>query len=445
MEKLSDDLLVEIYSHLPYKIAVRCKSISKRFLNLISNTIFIERSILHHHTLLLHMNDEEREKEWRLCSLSRRKKLVLFIPNIVHDDLSLNPQNHFSLSFLGPKFNSKRDELPPRLGKHYNKYSKIVGFSNGLLLCKKSPHERLYFVCNPLTKKSLKAVPIAPPRRGQNRRKKNLGHTLEGFLCESYYNIEENTNRVSVTVQSLRFRIIRIFFFKGTTCEFLRGITKSKFEVVVFSSETGKWTTKLVSCTNGSSFTQPTIISDTLAHEGKLYFIGNDNILVYDPFRNENECNIIEFPSGSDRRNICYTGRIGVSCGTIRLSSFSSLSSSLVKVWELKNDHQENNNNDNGWCLLHEVCVPQQDESSVRDELRGRDGAYEVGYGVFRVRGFHPYHGDVVLFQFNHRIFYGNLKTKEFHTIGYGTQLYHYLQLICLDLPLWPTPLPSIQ
>ncbi|MED6183444.1 hypothetical protein PIB30_037958 [Stylosanthes scabra] len=441
MEKLSDDLLVEIYSRLAYKTAVRCKSISKRFLNLLSNHIFIERSILHHHTLLLHMNDEEREKEWRLCSLSRRNKLVLFLPNNVHDDLSLNPQNHFSLSFLGPKFDPKSDESPPRLGKPYNKYSKIVGYSNGLLLCKKSPHERLYFVCNPLTKKSLKVVPIAPLRRGQNQRKNNLGHALEGFLCEPYYNIEENTNRVSVTIQGLRFRIVHIPFFKGTTCEFLRGITKSKFEVVVFFSETGEWTTKLVSCTDGSSFTQPSIVSDPVAHGGKLYFIGEENILVYDPFRNENECNIIEFPSGSDRRNICYTGRIGVSCGTIRLSSFSSLSSSLVKVWELKND-QENNN---GWCLLHEVCVPEQDESSVRDELRGRDGVYEVGYGVFRVRGFHPYNGDVVLFQFNHRIFYGNLKTKEFHTIGYGTQLYYSLQLVSLDLPLWPTPLPSIQ
>ncbi|KAL1334373.1 hypothetical protein HN51_063297 [Arachis hypogaea] len=438
MENLSDDLLIEIYSRLPYKTTLRCKSISKRFFNLISNHIFIERSILHHHKLLLRMNHHECQKEWRLCSLSRRKKLVLFLPHNIHGDLSFNPQNHLSLSFLGPKFDSKSDEPPPtRLRNRYNKYSKIVGFSNGLFLCRKSPHERLYFVCNPLTKKSLKVVPIAPPLRGQNLLKNSLGHALEGFLCEPYYNIEGNIDLVSVnnSVQGLRFRIVRIPLFEGTVCEFLRGIKKSEFEVVIFSSETGQWTTKLVSCRNGSSFTRPTILSDPVAHGGKLYFMGKENILVYDPFCNENECNIIEFPGGSDRRNICYTGHVGVSCGKIRLSCFSSFSS-LVKVWEL-------NEEKNGWCLLHEVCVPAQDESSVRDELRGREGVYEVGYGVFRVRGFHPYHGDVVLFQFNHRIFYGNLKTKEFQTIGYGTQDYYSLQIISLDLPLWPTPLPS--
>ena len=434
MDKLSDDLLVEIFCRLPYKMAVRCKSISKRFLALISQHSFIERSIHHHHTLLQHMKDEKREREWHLHPLSRRKLLVLFLPNI--HDLS-NPQNQLSLSFLGSKFQPKCDDQTK--SKRPN-YTSIVGCSNGLFLCRRSPREKLYFVCNPVTKESLKVLPLAPPLNDNiplSRNNKN-DRVLDGFICEPYYNVEGNGSRVSI-VEGHRFRVVRFPFFEGTVSEFLHGITKSEFEMVVFSSETGQWITKLVSCTKGSSFTQATVFVPPVAHGGKLYFVGKVSLLEYDPFGNDRECDIIDYPSDSYPRDIPFTGHVGVSCGNIRLCAFSSpfTAPRCVSVWELKPD--------NDWCLIHKTCLPPNDiASSVRPELAAGQAYEYVGFGV-RVRAFHPHHGDVVLFQYAHRLFIGNLKTDQFHTAGYGIHGFYGLQIISLDLPFWPTPVPSIR
>ena len=105
MENLSDDLLIEIWSRVSYKTAVSCKSISKRFLALISQLQFIERSILHHHTLLQQMKEEENQKKWHFNFISKRKLLISFSPNL---NVS-TPEKQISLSFLGRKFDPKLD------------------------------------------------------------------------------------------------------------------------------------------------------------------------------------------------------------------------------------------------------------------------------------------------------------------------------------------------
>lgn len=91
------------------------------------------------------------------------------------------------------------------------------------------------------------------------------------------------------------------------------------------------------------------------------------------------------------------------------------------------------------------TCVPHQDvhvRDCIRPELlmTGREGDV-VDMGL-QVRAFHPHRGDVVFLQRPHvRIFVGNLKSGHLDTVGYGFQS---LQIISLDLPCWPTPVPSI-
>ncbi|XP_058782884.1 uncharacterized protein LOC131657489 [Vicia villosa] len=420
MNNLSDDLLIEIWSRVPYKTVVRGKSISKRFLALISQHQFIQRFILHNHTLFQQIKDEENQK-WNFNFISDRKLLISFSPNL---NLS-TPQNQISLSFLGRKFDSKLDNITRK--KHL--YSRIVGFSNGLFLCKKTTRGRVYHVCNILTKDWIKLPLPPPPRTGHNKRDR----ILEGFVCEPYYRVEENTKKV--TLNHHKFRVVRFPRFEGTMSEILWGITKSEFEMAIFSSETGQWSEKIVSCKNGFSFTQYVVSLAVVAHEGILYFMGRTSVLKYDPFNKDEQCDIISFPSDTSAKDINFNGHVGVCCGKIRMSCFCTIRA-CVKVWELEKDHS--------WRSLHVTCFPPQyARDCIVDELLMPERREIVEWGM-QVRAFHPYDGDVVFLQRAHRIFVGNLRTNKIEGVGYGIHGFQSLQMISVDLPLWPTPIPSI-
>ncbi|KAK7264812.1 hypothetical protein RJT34_32423 [Clitoria ternatea] len=420
---LSDDILLEIWSRVPCKIAVRSMSLSKRFLALISQPHFIQRSIYHHHTL---MKKEDHQNQYHFNFASKHHLLILFSPSF---HFSSNPQttqnqNQLSLSFLGPPF----DPNDVTTQKEDTLYTRIVSSSNGLLLCKKFEQDRVYLLCNPITKDSVNLPPF-PPFTGQNRRDR----VLEGFVCEPYYHVEGK----KVTLSSPRFRVVRIPCFVGTLNEFLYGITRYEFDVVVFTSETGKWTRKRVSCQKG--FTQINIWVPGVAHEGKLYFMGKTSLLVYDPFNSDQQCDTIDYPTNLYQRGIPFKCYVGVCCGNIRISSVFYRSttpnrplSACLSVWEMGQGSL--------WSLVHNTYLPRLKQ---RDCLRPELGPVDLGAGM-QVRAFHPYHGDVVFFQYAHRIFFGNLKTNQFDTDGYGNHGFQSLQIVPLDLPLWPTPLPSM-
>jgi hypothetical protein len=78
------------------------------------------------------------------------------------------------------------------------------------------------------------------------------------------------------------------------------------------------------------------------------------------------------------------------------------------------------------------------------DELLKTGGRGEIVDMGTRIRAFHPYDGDVVFLQRIHRIFVGNLKMNKFEGVGYGNHGFDSLQMVSLDFPLWPTPIPSI-
>lgn len=123
-------------------------------------------------------------------------------------------------------------------------------------------------MCNPITREWTQLLSLPPPLTSHNQRDR----VLEGFACEPHYHhhlLEENrVHRVAFNYRH-RFRIVRFPRFDGTVNEILSGVTKTQFEMVVFSSETGQWSKKLVSCPMG--FTQCALLLPVVEHGGKLY------------------------------------------------------------------------------------------------------------------------------------------------------------------------------
>lgn len=422
---------MEIWSRVPYKMTVRCKSVSKRFSAFISRPEFMSRSISHYHTLLQHMNQEQHHKEWCLNFVSKRNLLIVFLPKL-H---LLNPQsqNQLSLSFLGRKFDPKLDDERKKSAL----YSRIVGYSNGLLLCKKTSRGRVYHVTNPMTREWTKLPLPPPPLTGHNQR----DCVFEGFVCEPFYQVEAN-NVVTLNSHN-RFRVVR---FPWLNDRVFSHTPKFEFEMVVFSSETGQWCRKTVSCPKG--FVQTDILIHAVAHRGRLYFMGRMDLLVYDPFNNDAHqcCHTIDYPIHSPYpRDLPFTGHVGVSCGNIRIAniscSFDPHVLNTMTVWELE---YQDDSSCCCWHLVHKTFIPGQDRRScIRPEFETRRECETVDLGM-QVRAFHPHHGDVVFFQRAHSIFCGNLRTNQFDTVGYGIHGFQALQIISIDLPGWPAPVPSI-
>ncbi|KAK7363386.1 hypothetical protein VNO77_05527 [Canavalia gladiata] len=360
---------------------------------------------------------QHHEKQYYFNFLSTRNLLIIFPPtNTIHlSNLQIQTLLSPTPQFDNPDDVTKKD---------------ILGCSNGLLL---SRQNRVYSVTNPITKNRLQLASL-PPFTSQNRRDR----ALEGFVCEPYYRVEGNTNRVIINLDPPRFKVVRVPYFDGTANQFLYGVTKYEFEVVAFSSETGQWSTKMVSCPKG--FTQINLWEPAVAHEGKLYFMGKTNVAVYDPFNNEERCDTIDYPINLYQRGVPGRCHVGVCCGKIRICALCLATTTptgpvetRISVWELEHNL--------GWRLVHSTYLPRvRMKECIRPEL-GRVRAVDlVGTGT-HVRGFHPLHGDVVFFQYFHRIFVGNLKTNQFETVGYGI---HSLQSISFHQPCWPTPLSSI-
>ncbi|XP_027368724.1 uncharacterized protein LOC113874708 [Abrus precatorius] len=422
MEDLSNDLLIETWSRLPWKMAARCKSISKRFSALFSQRDFIERSIVHHHTLFENMNEEEHEKQYHLNRVARRVLMLTFCPTLHLCNPQNQNQNQLSLSFMGLEFDQE-------LTDPFGPYACIVGFSNGLLLCKRSKLERDYFVCNPVTKEWVQLPPLPPlPQHGETRR------ACEGFVCEPYYSVEENR----VSFNRHRFRAVLLV----SPPNFDVTMTKVKFGAAIFSSETWEWKTKLVSWDERFA---PVLYGDVgVEYEGRLFFREKLSLVVYDPFVEDDVCYPIRYPSGLLARRGFAIRRgihVGVSCGALRIfHGFfvgfgpAGCAGVVLTLWELEEEC--------GWRLLYDTYLP----------LKEYDGPIPIGGFYFAnvdypitVLAFHPHHGDVVFFPYIDQVYVFNFKTDTFGPSGYRVDQFPVpFEIISFPLPFCPTPLPSM-
>ncbi|XP_050203260.1 putative F-box/kelch-repeat protein At1g15680 isoform X2 [Mercurialis annua] len=194
---LRDDLLVEILHRVPCKSAFQCKSVCKKWRDLISSKYFLNRFDRHHRS-------DHEKKIQELGNFS----VEYFFPHLFFNPSEYKHQ--ISFDFL-PFFNS----LPEKT-THF-----IAGASNDLFLCTEDlqiQDQPVFYVCNPITKHSI-ALPPPPPRTVlDDISDAFLGSAVFGF---SSYNTKFTVVRVLLPVTGKR----ELF----------------EFQVDVFSSDTGKW------------------------------------------------------------------------------------------------------------------------------------------------------------------------------------------------------------
>ncbi|GAB2277676.1 hypothetical protein Dimus_012381 [Dionaea muscipula] len=139
----NEDLLVEILSRLPTKPLLRCKFVSRLWLNLISSRRF---SLLH-----------SRRNPNPACS-------ALFFHSF-YPSSSSDSSSRFHFIRLSP---TSSDSLPPSLSRIYSSWSSILQSCNGLLLCRSISRpegsDYAYYVCNPTLNRIAEVV--IPPNFG---------------------------------------------------------------------------------------------------------------------------------------------------------------------------------------------------------------------------------------------------------------------------------------
>ncbi|KAJ7966894.1 F-box protein [Quillaja saponaria] len=242
---LLDDVLKEILTRLPCKFVVRYKSVSKRWLALISSPEF-------HLLFLRHPRRWIFQKQNLLdhdCIFNINCGKALIMPKL----LALALEEDFGTveRQISIKFLNQIVRFPTGFGGH------VFGYSNGLLLCSEDygcPY--IYYICNPLTKEWIE-LPPAPIMSAIYR-------TYMGFICDSYYHVDTDANAITINFER-KFRVVRIPSFE---------IDDQYFGVDVFSSETGQWNYFVVLRPRGFACSN-TPCGPGVVYKGKMYFLGS--------------------------------------------------------------------------------------------------------------------------------------------------------------------------
>ncbi|XP_020240464.1 uncharacterized protein LOC109819231 [Cajanus cajan] len=421
INNLSEDSLTEIFCKLPCKSLFTCKSISKRWLTLISNPNFHSLYLTHQYNLFRKIQAQGDDPDQPSFILKPYNALVI-TPNL--PSLQLGPlENHLSLTFLGPDF--EPTNIVPQL-RSVLKF--VFACSNGLLIYgnPRPRHKCIYHIRNLLTKESLE-LPCALTLCDH-------AGVLVGFTCDPYYRVETEKVKVSiVSTSQRRFRVVRIPAFSDT---------RFAFDVEVFYSETRKWNRFLVSCPKGFAcgfF----LTASSVEYEGTLYFMGGGRILVYNPYDNERMASVIDLPRGFGE---AYRGCLGVTSGKLQLSEFPISPSSAFgeaysgKVWERKHCYCGKGEETTTWELVHEFSLSNIIGAGF-EELKASEGEHVKGCS--RILAFHPYVKDTVFLKFGDNILCCNLITRRFKVSKYGGLSLLFYPVIPVVLPWWPTPIPS--
>ncbi|XP_012573097.1 putative F-box/LRR-repeat/kelch-repeat protein At1g11620 [Cicer arietinum] len=387
---LSDDLLAEIFTRLPFRSTVGCKCASKRWLDLISSPYFITQFVSHQHflykSILIFVTPHElmlafREQSQSYCFSRNNSSLI--------EDI-LDKQKSQSL------------EIPVSFSPDMLLNGSICGCSNGIFLCcdNRYTYGSGYYVYNPLTKQS---IPIPPSNSTSNE---NL--FAVGFICNPYYDVHEGKKNVLKNVVAAPYsdeRNFRVVIIKSFIIKMFH------IEVDVFSSETGSWEHIIMNLPNGFAFAPHWLLS--LSYDGSLYFMGRTSIFVFDPYTQQKDT--LDYPQEADSMNIMSFGFLGISCGSLRIADIGQ---NDLRVWELIEK--------NHWDLLHRIDI------STKLPQKFCANYYK------RVAGFHPYDGDIVyLHSYTDGVFVCNLRTNKFEAIlGYEKTDISPFQLEIKDLLL---------
>jgi F-box interacting protein len=283
VSEISDDILVEIISRVPYKFTRRCKCVCRRWHDLISHP------------------DHRKKLPWSTLAgffyqtYKRNRKLEV---GCSYHSVSGNwcPRVDGTLSFL-----PRRDKLG----------IDILDSCNGLLLLRPwklkgpNPSKALdYIVCNPATETWV----AVPPTEWSG----TFPHTRLGFnpAISSHFHVFE--------------------FVHEQMWESYKGICSWRIKSVgIYSSETGVWTHRSA-CNRPTAFDS---ISRSVFLDGVLY-LSSFNDLVIVAVDVEGNCRVIRFPT-----TFACGADVYLSSGQLYLANYGH---SELSIWALEDSSCEN-------------------------------------------------------------------------------------------------------
>ncbi|PRQ53125.1 putative F-box domain-containing protein [Rosa chinensis] len=279
IDDIPDLVLVEILCRLPCKFLFQCKCVSKSWCTLIQDPYLSGRFM-------------------RLQS-DRRTPVVSTV---------INTRGEECLTTLWPSTCKPLTRLFKKLMRFYHLIEKpnVPATYNDLVLCcsLECSYQGDYYICNPYTMQWARLPP--PPRF--------FRFVATGFICDlPHYNHKKEDDPKGNIIQlnaEYRYKVVRIIS---------TDMSASKFEVQMFSSETGKWKESIVSSPwkFSSSVVHHNIKS--FAFNGMLYWMDMDKrfLIQLETFSgdigDQNAWRFVHFGQVESRQQCCvgiFKGRL---------------------------------------------------------------------------------------------------------------------------------------
>ncbi|XP_026452235.1 F-box protein At5g07610-like [Papaver somniferum] len=367
---LTEDFLYEIFLHLDIDSIFKFKCVSKVWLSILSNPNFINRWYKVNTSLwaLVHASATEGNLKNLKVTLSHPESNSQFI---------CHHQTGFSFGFLDQKHDLSNTKLTDGL--------LIIGSSNGLVLCATSYfNQKTYYVCNPLTKKS---VLLPPPPKEQMI-------VQTGFTCDE-----------CCFSSSLGYKVIRLPVFHCATT----------FNVEIFSSDLGEWNVHDVLCPPDVTWSSPRY-DNLVSHNGTSYWMQktSNKILAFSAHVNKHnnhgtygiDSKLIELPElPMDDENRYLSQCLGESEGFICYAIVRYTQRSL-SVWVLDED----------WYLLHKDIKFCDVLAQMKPSLIGVESSDDLISDI-QVLGFNPVDKNVVILHYDKYLCAYNMKTRGYQKL----------------------------
>ncbi|OVA08923.1 F-box domain [Macleaya cordata] len=409
---LSEDVLFEIFVHLPLNSIFKFRCVSKLCFSLLSNPCFISK-----------WRRINSYTPWMLINVD----FVLVVHGLVsiksldlHSEF-ISDHDGFSFKFLSKKNPYRNPEIYP------------LASSNGLVLCSTSlQYQTRYYVCNPLTKEWMSL----------RRQPKNCHKwVLHGFICES-----SNSLTFTNLLKTKKKKFTSSTSYKVVRIPELGVSPTTNFDLEIFSSETGEWNTYKVSCPQEVSKLYYSITNHVVIQNGVLYWLERRNrILVYDLSNNNNNktaggcCRLINLPENKESFYRC----LGMSEGFI---CYCQCNNGQFSVWVLEDCSIRGS----VWCLIHKINL---EDMLLPENCDGQFIIKDLGSGGLvnlKPLAFNPVDRNVVIFAFLRSfqaslIFAYNIKTKRIKELITNHNLLYFCSRIedmsSFVLSPWPTSL----
>ena len=400
MDDLPDWVLMEILVLLPLcTVVLTCKWVSKRWFSLISTPYFARRFVAQHSrqpqpfTLL-----------YQYADFHNFERRLLITPANSKSECEWNPVAAYLRDRHSGWIQASCNDL--LLGIESSKY----------MVEQQQPGDLknvvVYTVINTITRQCLKLPPHPLPFP-------QCLLQLRAGIISSY----DDSNDIQINSS---FRVVLILSTRTNL---------SQFNIHVFSSDTGEWSDSVVLCPpNLGEFRLSLTSMHTVPYKGLLYWlIDGGRLLGFDPFKinnsNRSTCRVIEQPV--ELEPFHEINCLGLCHGCLRTCQVSGNAYPRLRVWELKDFDNENNESGAGgkWCLKHELFFYQrvlEKSPPLTEYINDRNWPRPP---VISVLAFHPNDGDIVYLLIQSKVVSCNLQSRTlevFCDIPQSRQFFYY-------------------